>query len=70
MDMLSFPIVPNMSAMWRRVNPEECNLNKRDLSVLVKVCSGDEKSKSSDITMQCLYGVFSKSSLLTCDSFH
>ena len=32
-DMLGFPIVPNMSAMWEG-NPEECNSNKCDLSVL------------------------------------
>ena len=35
----------------------------------IKVCLGDEKSKSSNITMQCLYGVFSKSNLLTSDPF-
>ena len=32
-----------------------------------KECFGDEKSKSSNIAVQCLYSVFSKSSLLTCD---
>ena len=35
----------------------------------IKVCFRDEKSKSLNIAVQCLYSVFSKSSLLTCDSF-
>ena len=35
----------------------------------IELCFGDEKSKSLNIAVQCLYGVFSKSSLLTCDSF-
>ena len=34
----------------------------------IKVCSGDKKSKSSDITVKRLYSVFLKLSLLTCDS--
>ena len=35
----------------------------------IKVGFGDKKLKSSNIIVQCLCGVFSKSSLLTCDSF-
>ena len=35
----------------------------------IKVYCGDEKQKSSDITVQRLYGVYLKSSLPTCDSF-
>ena len=35
----------------------------------ITVCFGDEKSKSLNIAVQCLYSVFSKSSLLTCDTF-
>ena len=63
-------------------NSEECDSNKCNLSALfykihaanvdskdIKVCFGDEKSKSSNITVQSLRGVFSKSSWLTCDSF-
>ena len=35
----------------------------------IKVCFGDEKSKSLNNAVKCLYSVFSKSSSLTCDSF-
>ena len=101
MDMLGFPVVPNMSAMLRRMRLEQVrfidfvlqnscvkcyvaflkrlqnglnsNINgkyalpvdKKD----IKLCFGEEKSKSSNITVECLYSVFSKSGLLTCDSF-
>ena len=102
LDMLGFPVVPNMSAM-RRGKPQRMQLEqvrfigfvlrnpcvkcyvaflknvlnsningKYALTVDrkdIKVCFGDEKSKSLNIAVQCLYGVFSKSSLLTCDSF-
>ena len=36
---------------------------------IYQMCLGDEKSKSSNVTVQCLCSVFSKSSLLTCASY-
>ena len=101
-DMLGFPVVPNMSAMQQgkpqRMRLEQMrfigfvlpnsyvkcyiaflkrlqnsNINEKYAFPVdrkdIKVCFGNEKSKSSNITVQCLYSVFSKSGLLTRDSF-
>ena len=72
-EKIAFEVTCYIAFLKRLQNVLNSNINEKYPlpvdSKDIEVCCGDEKSKSSDFTVQCLYDVFSKSSLPTCDSF-